>query len=694
MEMKKITDKTFKISINSKINTLSKNDIIKKINSIKTTRSQYEKEIFKNKFNMNNNNLIPKKQNLTSINFFNSSNYYDSISKNKVKIPVKTLKHELTFDSSYSSFMTKRSKKSNKDFPMTGLDLFVSPQKGSSYREFKYRKYFSDKRKYKNNYLDYNMTKPSTRQNTKTNIFNNDSSSKKNSLLIVENIPNKLNKSLNYKKYIFNDVLTTNTSNRYKLTRNIFIEKCTTIWKEKIMNIHLDNEYKSLIEINEEQIKLLNQSKEEYLKNISLLDIMHKTFNKYLKKLENEKNKELKIYNQLFEKKMNLENYIENIQNRVNFLQIEKSKFENFQNFLIKVNNRMNKDNQQEGNIASSKTDIKINTKKPSKSNRRKSLLIKNLKEEISKTMNKKLKILRLFSINKKKRNSMSYSNQNEKKQILKKMNSISDNYSSKLSSNEINNNLRIGNEEELKKIFELFTMVENNILNKIRRYNSQRLIIINLQNKLDKIKSNHNIEFFYDSIIIESKIKILEFIKKERQQLKNKLDLTMKTISKKNNFKKLEKKIYNILETMNKELNLQNYIEIKNLFNLLKLEPDEFYNKKNISKELYMLKIIDNFSLFLIDAKNKYKNNPKSKSLYRNVYNSVLKENNLKYRLLNTELLKQKIMDKKLKIIDNSTKIRFIPNIKYVPSNKKYKKNASKIMIKSNSVDQWFSFD
>ena len=175
MEMKKITDKTFKISINSKINTLSKNDIIKKINSIKTTRSQYEKEIFKNKFNMNNNNLIPKKQNLTSINFFNSSNYYDSISKNKVKIPVKTLKHELTFDSSYSSFMTKRSKKSNKDFPMTGLDLFVSPQKGSSYREFKYRKYFSDKRKYKNNYLDYNMTKPSTRQNTKTNIFNNDS---------------------------------------------------------------------------------------------------------------------------------------------------------------------------------------------------------------------------------------------------------------------------------------------------------------------------------------------------------------------------------------------------------------------------------------------------------------------------------------------------------------------------------------
>ena len=571
MEMKKITDKTFKISINSKINTLSKNDIIKKINSIKTTRSQYEKEIFKNKFNMNNNNLIRKKQNLTSINFFNSSNYYDSISKNKVKIPIKTLKHELTFDSSYSSFMTKRSKKSNKDFPMTGLDLFVSPQKGSSYREFKYRKYFSDKRKYKNYNLDNNMTKPSTRQNTKTNIFNNDSSSKKNSLLIVENIPNKLNKSLNYKKYIFNDVLTTNTSNRYKLTRNTFIEKCTTIWKEKIMNIHLDNEYKSLIEINEEQIKLLNQSKEEYMKNISLLDIMHKTFNKYLKKLENEKNKELKIYNQLFEKKMNLENYIENIQNRVNFLQIEKSKFENFQNFLIKVNNRMNKDNQQEGNIASSNTDLKINTKKPSKSNRRKSLLIKNLKEEISKTMNKKLKILRLFSINKKKRNSMSYSNQNEKKQILKKMNSISDNNSSKLSSSEINNNLRLGNEEELKKIFELFTMVENNILNKIRRYNSQRLIIINLQNKLDKIKSNHNIEFFYDSIIIESKIKILEFIKKERQQLKNKLDLTMKSISKKNNFKKLEKKIYNILVMINKELNLEknnkNIFIIKNEF-------------------------------------------------------------------------------------------------------------------------------
>ena len=691
MEMKRITDKKFKISINTKINTLSKNDIIKKINSIKTTRTQYEKEIFKTKFNKNN--LIPEKQNLTSVNFFNSNNYYDSITKNKVKIPIKTLKHELTFDLSYSSFLSKRSKKSNKDFPMTGLDLVVSPQKGSSYREFKYRKYFSDKKKYINNYLDYNMTKPSTRQTTKTNIFNNDSSSKKNSLLIVENQPNKSNIYLNYNKYIFNDVLTTNNSNRYNLTRNTFIEKCRTIWKEKIMNINLDNEYKSLIEINEEQIKLLNQSKEEYMKNISLMDIMHKTFNKYLKKLENEKNNELKMYNKLFEKKMNLENHITNMQNRINFLKIEKTKFQNFQNFLISVKNRINKDNQPEGNVDSSNTDTKIKTditNKDSKLNRRKSLLIK---EDISKTMNKKLKILKLFSINKKKRNSISYNNQNEKNKILKKMNA-SDSNSSKLSSSEINNNLHIGNEEELKKMFELFTMVENNILSKIERYNSQRLIIIKLQNKLDKIKGNHDIEYLYDNMIIESKIEMLEFIKKERQQLKNKLDLTIKTISKKNNFKKLEKKIYNLLVMINKELNLQNNYEMRNLFYLLKLEPDEFYNKKNISKELYMLKIIDNIALYLIDAKNIYKNNPKSNAIYRNIYNSVVKEKNLRYRLLNTELLQKKIMDKKLKIIDNSTKIRFIPNLKYIPSNKKYKNNTSKIIIKSNSVEQWFSFD
>ena len=691
MKMKKITDKTFKIPINSKINNLSKNEIIKKIYSIKTTRSQYAKEIFKNKFNMNNNNLIPKKQNLTSINFFNSNSYYDSISKNKVKIPIKIIKPELSFDSSYSSFMSKRTKKSNKDFPMTGLDLLTSSQRGSSYREFKYRKYFSEKRKYKNNYFDYNMNKPSTRQNTKTNIFNNDSSSKKNSLLIEENNPNKSNIYLNYNKYIFNDVLTTNTSNRYNLTRNKFIEKSRTILKEKIMNLNLNNEYKLLFEINEEQLKLLDQSKEQYMKNKSLLDIMHKTFNKYLKKLENEKNNELKNYNRLSEKKMNLENYIENLQNRINFLKIEKSKFENFQKFFNIVKNRINKDNQPEGNISSSNTDTKTNTKKPSKSNRRKSLLIK---EDISKSMNKKLKIFKLFSIKQKKRNSISYNNQSEKKHILKKMNSISGNNSSKISSNEINNNLHIGNEEEFKKMFDFFTMLENNILNKMKRYNSLRLIIIDLKNKFDKIKNNHNIEYLFDNMIIESKIKILEFIKKETQQLKNKLDLTIKTISNKNNFKNLEKKIYNILVMINKELNLQNNVEMKNLLILLKLEPDEFYNKKNISKELYMLKIIDNISLFLIDAKKKYKNNPKSNALYKNVYNSVIKENYLKYRLLNNELLKQKIMDKKLKIIDNSTKIRFIPNIKYVPSNKKYKKNTSKIIIKSNSVEQWFSFD
>ena len=690
MKMQKITDKNLKISINAKINKLSKNDILKKINSIKTTRSQYEKEIFKNKFKKNNNNLLPQKKNLTSINFYNSNSYYDSISKNKVKFPIKTLKHELTYDSSYSSFMSKRSKKSNVDFPMTGLGLIISPQKRLSYREYKNRKYFSDKRKNKNNYLEYNITKPSTRQNTKTNIFNNDSISKKNSLLIVENQPNKSNLIMNYNKYKFNDVLTTSSSNRYNLKRNIFIEKCRTVWKEKIMNKNLDNEYKSLIEINEEQIKLLNQSKEEYMKKISLLDIMYRTFNKYLKKLENEKNKEMKMCNQLFEKKMNLENYIENTQNRINFLKIEKTKFENFQNFLVSVKNRINKDNQQERNITSSNTETKITTdiiNRTSKSRRRKTLLIK---EDLSKSMNKKLKLLKLFSINKKKRNSISYSNKIEKNKILQKIITISDNNSSKMSTND----LQIGNEEELQKMFELFTMVENNILNKMQRYNDQRLIIINLQNNLDKIKSNHNIEYLYDNMIIESKIKMLEFIKKERQQLKNKLELTIKTISNKINFEKLEQKIYNLLVIVNKELNLQKNYKMKNLFNLLKLEPDEFYNKKNISKVVFMLKILDNIALFLIDVKNKYKNNPKSNTIYRNIYNSVIKENYLKYRLLNAEQLKQKIINKKLKIIDNSTKIRFISNLKYIPSNKKYKKDSGKKIIKSNSVDQWYTFD
>ena len=134
----------------------------------------------------------------------------------------------------------------------------------------------------------------------------------------------------------------------------------------------------------------------------------------------------------------------------------------------------------------------------------------------------------------------------------------------------------------------------------------------------------------------------------------------------------KLDSKIYNILGSFNAEINIEQNLCIRNLFYLLKMKEDDFYDKMKITKLIYMLKIIELFWSFLNNLKNKYLNEPKLKKKYENASKIIEKEKNLRMIKLNKEYLKQKQDEKKMQLIKKSTQIRFFTYKKYDIKNRK----------------------
>ena len=132
----------------------------------------------------------------------------------------------------------------------------------------------------------------------------------------------------------------------------------------------------------------------------------------------------------------------------------------------------------------------------------------------------------------------------------------------------------------------------------------------------------------------------------------------------------------------MNEEINIQETINIRNLFNLLKLKNEDFLEKMKLSKLIYMIKIIELIYSFLINKKVKYFNDPKLKQQYKFIKNIVEKDKNLRINILNKEKLKQELEERKLHFLKKSTQIRFFTYKKYDIKSKKYKKSP---VLKTN---------
>ena len=116
----------------------------------------------------------------------------------------------------------------------------------------------------------------------------------------------------------------------------------------------------------------------------------------------------------------------------------------------------------------------------------------------------------------------------------------------------------------------------------------------------------------------------------------------------------------------LNKQINIEKELSINNLFILLSLKSDEFYDKMKIAKLIYMIKIIELILSFFLNLKANYLNDPQLKMKYENVLNIVEKEKNLRMVKLKKEELKLKLEQKKLYFFKKSTKIRFFSYKKY----------------------------
>jgi hypothetical protein len=225
-----------------------------------------------------------------------------------------------------------------------------------------------------------------------------------------------------------------------------------------------------------------------------------------------------------------------------------------------------------------------------------------------------------------------------------------------------------------------IFTNIEGNILNDIKYYNGQIRILNKYKKRLLNTKYTIEDEHNYNNELIETKTKKLNFLKKENNRLTSEYETIMKATSFDENFKKnIEHKLYIMLTNFNKDFNVEEKLDIKNLFESLQFKSDEFQRKIHKTKSIYMIKIIELLSSFFHNLDLKYMHDPHEKKKLVDATNMIQKERKIKLNILNKEQLKQKLKEKKINLIKKTNKLRFFSykkyDIKYLKNNQKNNK-------------------
>ena len=684
--MKVAQKKIINYKMFNKSKYLSKNDIIKKFNKIKGSINKLtknaSKNVSRNKFNKMND---MGKKNLTCLNFYDNSYYMNNISENKNKFSTKNLKQDLLFDyTNYSSFISKNSKLLNSEFPITGI---YTPRK--ELNEKKLKRFLSAKTYKKDNSDD--RTKSSTSKNTKINI--------KSSKLRLSPYSAKANYNFNpnYNRVALNNILKTSFSKYRREDIITFMEKTRIIRREKYIKLKLKKKLQYEREMNKDKINIINTNKQKYFNNLSLLNTFDKTVSDYLKKLELVKIKETQVNAQLCKRKVQLEINIQNLQKEIIKLKKQLKRYQNFKEFLLllKYGSDALKNNKEKLKEKEKEKDMTTLTENSDNNEKRKDLSIKPIKFRHRKSVclgmenfiNKKKSYFQYFSINIRKRNSRST---NKKKTSIYKDNTLKDRRNSISLIQELNNSPIFQNEDEFNNIF---NGIENIIQNDLDYLTSQKQIINQLKSNLEKVKNesgNNN------DNLIESKEKKLEFVKKENDKLKRKLELIIQNNSIKKNLKNnLEKKIGKMLFKIFELIGDKNKFDMKELVDILKMDNKKFFNKKLFSKILYMIKMIELAASYLIDSINKHKDNPKLQDIFK----MIEKEKNKELHILKMEQLRKNLEDKKANILKKLDKIYFLSKSKYDARNSKKnnKKLIKKKVIKRNKsndlLQKWLSY-
>ena len=657
----------------NKSNNLSKSNLSKRVKNFQLI-SEYSQ---KSKTNLTKINL--KYRNNYKYNFNNIMNRTNTNNKNKIKKP----------DYSYSSFFSKTTANFfDSDFYSPN---FYSPNKIN--KEKLSQRVFSAK----TNYTD-NRMKSSTTKYTKSGKIRDNSSKRLYNRLNLD--ISESNIEFNKKKY---DKYIKKRKNKSIL---YFLESSKLVRKEKIINNFLENKYKYQKELMQEKFNKIRLRTDSSTKNMYLINQFDIAYNKYLYKLLIEKIEERQKNEKLKENKIKLYNEVEKLKKNVNKIKTKLYNLISIKEFIFFVKNRgvPKIRNENKSNIILLKQNMeekikltyeeilsKYNKKKISKS------VIKDFKADnnnLNKFVRQPLKKLSVKKYDSRNKNNNSNKNYyrsfsrmktmyNIPKNTLNKINKIS---KPKKQSLIIENKMNINNYESVDEFKDNFNKLENIILNDLDYYTEKRREISNLKNGISFEKYEEN-----DSKLIESKIGIIEYLKKRNRMLKNQIHLIKNNFSKKQNInRKIHKKLYNILKDINKDDSTSKKLDLQNVFYYLNMDINDYYKKIHISKTLYIVKAIEKSYLFYKEMLKRKLEDKNIMKIYKNLIAKEKKEKEgMKYKLLREKHENEKIQLEN-KLLEKYKKICLTSHMKYNIQLYKKKKHKNKFQITNQRNDSF----
>lgn len=684
---------------------LSKKDILNKMPYLKTERDENYSQITKNQ----NQHPLPNKyknlgkKNLTYQNFLDYTYDYNRINEYKIRMPdhlkIKQ-KYKLLLQNESNPFYQKKAHKKVTPLLITGLNT----QSNKSYN--KYNNIFSVSQKSCDN--SEVKTKYSSNKYIKSNIFNYNSSNK-NDIIFPSSEISKSN--IHFHKDIGKFTKNENKDEGLKA----FVLKSKIILKEKIIKQELKDKLNYHYELHTEGINALNQKKERLYKNLKLFDIFDKVYVHHIRDLIKEEAYERHLYNKSKQIKINLENDITILLKKIDRLKNELKRFDVIKKFFksTAVGQEVISDKEKKESVINDNEENNSKDKNMVVTNKKMNDFKKNLLISVNtkmltyrhrlaleqnkspkKSMYQKHISLKTPPLNLEKNNIINENNTKEKQEkIIKKKNKdLSNRRKSKRKSSML---------VHQRQYEHMFTDKENLILRYIGVQNKRQNELLEDKKILEEIeKSNINKNKYINEMIIKKEEK-LSLLKEENKNLLLKFDKIPKRIIKKissNNI--LEEKMIKILLNIEKQINVQKILKVKNLSFMLELDPEEFLERFRSKKIIFLIKAIELITTYLIAKKNKYLSEPKLKEALRNFLFKLENDKKLRMNKINKDILKKQLEEKKAKASERATRIRFYSYRKFDLGhykNKRHKQLKEKINNKTvadNQYDQWLLYD
>ena len=488
-----------------------------------------------------------------------------------------------------------------------------------------------------------------------------------------------------------------------------FIQKSRIILKEKIIQKELESKLNYQSDIYVEKINDLNKKDFTFRRNYYLLNIYDDIYVHYLRYLKQQLAEESIKYNKSKKQKIMLENEVTNILKKIEKNKNKLTYFRSIEKFF-----KYTKEGLQSLSEKENPKEIKINNKKPKQAVEEKQL--KEYKQNFNKLVGMKLLSLRNKktpeSNDNKKLNSFSrynsFKNSIKKPEPILVLNNLNDDNTER---NNIKRNKAMSiKRKSVKKasvsVFKrqydyIFTNYENKILQNLEITDNQRKKIWEEKKNLEEAKNISNQEKNYIDEIIIQKENILYNLKKDNKLLKQKLNSYSETTYQKELSQNiLEQKILFMISNIEPKLNIPEIVKIKNLYSMLKLNPQDFLERFRTTKIMFLIKIIELIIFYLISKKNEYLSEPKLKETLKDFLYALENEKKIRMNNLNKKMIKEQMEKRKIKAYDKATRVRFLAYRKFDLNNFKIKNNKSlKDKYKSktmndNQYDEWILYN